>query len=86
MTTGLTALGSLCEWYYADPSPAILSAIKKLLDAGADPDAGKNWIPDENMWPKFYEVAIKLRDYVKMYQEQGMKLIKSADSTYEYEL
>lgn len=86
MTTGLTALGSLCEWYYAYPSPAILSAIKKLLDTGADPDAGKSWIPDKYMWPKFYEAAIKLRDYVKMYQEQDMKLMKSADSTYEYEL
>lgn len=86
MITGLTALGALCQWYYEDPSPVILSAIKKLLDAGADPDAGKSWIPDENKWPKFYEAAIKLQDYIKMYQEQSMQLLKSADNTYEYEI
>ena len=84
-----TAFGLLCRTYCVKQDPVILPAIRMLLDAGADIDAGGDWAkvysgPDDK---KYYEVGEKLKAYTALYVQQKENLKETQEAvTYEYEI
>ena len=84
-----TVLGWLCTKYCKLQTETIMSAIKMLLDAGADIDAGGDWLkvysgPDDK---KYYEVGEKLKAYIALYVQQKENLKETQEAvTYEYEI
>ena len=84
-----TAFGLLCRTYCVKQDPVILPAIRMLLDAGADIDAGGDWVkvysgPDDK---KYYEVGEKLKAYIALYVQQKENLKETQEAvTYEYEI
>lgn len=84
-----TALNILCRRYCIKQSTEILTAIKMLLDAGADPDADGDWLKVYSgvKSRKYYEVGEKLKGYISMYVQQKENLREKPDSAiFEYEL
>lgn len=79
----LTALSILCQNYCRNPSDIIITAIKMLLDAGADISAGDDWRYTpwkiKNPTGKFYR-ADELYNHISLYVQQKEAL----KSGYEY--
>lgn len=87
--TGQTALGLLCCKYASYPYGALMEAIKMLLDAGADPDAGSYWRREYHGTNKAFDKnAEKLEEFIQIYLEQmqGFKDNGKTAVDYEYEL
>ena len=84
-----TALGWLCRKYCKSQSESIMGAIKMLLEAGADINAGGDWLkvysgPDDK---KYYEVGEKLKAYISMYIQQKTNFKNGQEHAYyDYEL
>ena len=84
-----TALGWLCRKYCKSQSESIMGAIKMLLEAGADINAGGDWLkvysgPDDK---KYYKVGEKLKAYISMYIQQKTNFKNGQEHAYyDYEL
>lgn len=85
-----TPFGTLCAKFCNCPISAIMSAIKMLIDAGADLNAGAKWqflYEDKNVK---YHFADELEEQVDRYiqqkqQKENMKNIRDS-ACYDYEL
>ena len=87
-----TALGILCRQYCTSQSQAIMSAIKLLLDAGANIEAAGDWSRGYYGSDKerYYQVVEKLKGYIAMYVQQKSNFKNEQEyagyESYDYEI
>lgn len=86
---GATALGLLCMKYCQSQTESMMGAIKMLLDAEADIDAGIDWLKIYTGadCKQYYEVGEKLKAYISMYVQQKTNFMNGQEyACYDYEL
>ena len=84
-----TALGLFCMKYCQNPTKTLMGIIKMLLDAGADINAGVDWLKVYTGadCKQYYEVGEKLKAYISMYVQQKTNFRNEQEyAGYDYEL